>query len=176
MEFSVEGKPAGSRITMSQSGGTVDVEWQAASATVPMSRVQLVVNGVIRESRQVDPREDRGHWSVKLEKSSWVALLIRGHYPDKPEIVAAHSSPVMVEVKESPYFAAADALTILEQVEGALVYLDVLGTRAETAAYKRMQLVLTTAYRDLHNRLHQHGHMHEHTQLTDHGDKPRSGR
>ena len=169
MEFSVDGQPAGSRITMSQSGGTVNVEWQAASVTVPMSRVELVVNGVIRESRRVDPREDRGHWSVKVEKSSWLALLIRGHYPDKPEILAAHSSPVMCEVKGSPFFAAADALTILEQIEGALVYLDVLGTRAETAAYKRMRLVLTGAYRDLHNRLHQNGHMHEHTQLTDHG-------
>lgn len=169
LEFSVDGKPAGSRITMSQSGGTVDVEWQAASVTTPMSRVDLVVNGVIRESRRVDPRDDRGHWSVKLEKSSWLALLVRGHYSDKPEIVAAHSSPVMVEVKGSQFFAAADALTILEQVEGALVYLDVLGTRAEAAAYKRMRLVLTGAYRDLHNRLHQNGHLHEHTQLTEHG-------
>jgi len=169
MEFSVEGKPAGSRIAMSGSGGTVDVEWQAASVTVPMSRVELVVNGAIRESRRVDPKEDRGHWSFKVEKSSWLALLIRGHYPDKPEIVAAHSSPVMVEVRGAPFFAAAEALTILEQIEGALVYLDVLGTRAETAAYKRMRLVLTGAYRDLHNRLHQSGFMHDHTPLTEHG-------
>ncbi|RPJ62216.1 MAG: hypothetical protein EHM23_04030 [Acidobacteria bacterium] len=175
LEFSVDGKPAGSRITMSRSGGTVEVEWQAASVTVPMSRIELVVNGVIRESQSVDPREDRGHWSVKVEKSSWLALLIRGHYPDKPEIVAAHSSPVMIEVKGSPFFAAADALTILEQIEGALVYLDVLGTRADTVACKRMRLVLTSTYRDLHNRLHQNGYMHEHTELTDHGSSTRIG-
>ncbi len=170
MEFAVDGKPAGSRISMSPSGGTVDVEWEAASVTVPMSRVELVVNGTIRESRRVDPREDRGHWSVKVDKSAWLALLVRGHYPGKPEIVAAHSSPVMLEVKGSPFFAAADALTILEQIEGALVYLEVLGTRAETAAFKRMRLVLTSAYRDLHNRLHQNGQMHEHAQVTDHAD------
>jgi len=168
MEFSVEGQPAGSRIKMSRTGGTVDVEWEVASVTVPMSRVDLVVNGEVRESRRVDPREDKGHWSLKVGRSSWIALLVRGHYTDRPEIITAHSSPVMVEVDGSPFFAAADALTILEQIEGALVYLDVLGTRAETEIYKRMRMVLTSAYRDLHNKLHQQGHMHDHTPVTDH--------
>jgi hypothetical protein len=170
MEFAVEGKPAGSRIKMTRTGGTVDVEWQVASVTVPMSRVELVVNGEVLESRQVHPREDKGHWSVRVGKSSWIALLVRGHYKDRPEIVAAHSSPVMAGVEGSPFFAAADALTILEQIEGALVYLDILGTRAETAAYKRMRLVLTSAYRELHNKLHQQGHMHDHTPVTEHYD------
>jgi hypothetical protein len=170
MEFSVEGKPAGSRLQMGRSGGMLDVEWQAASVTVPMSRVELMVNGEIRESRQVNPKEDAGHWSVKVEKSSWIALLVRGHYPDKPEIIAAHSSPVMAEVEGSPFFSAADALTILEQIEGAIAYLDTVGTRAETAVYRRMRLVLTTAYRSLHNRLHRQGYMHEHTPATDHAE------
>jgi hypothetical protein len=58
--------------------------------------------------------------------------------------------------------AAADAVTILEQVEGALAYLDTIGTRAEDRAYKRMRLVLLGAHRELHNRLHQMGHFHEH--------------
>ncbi len=45
-----------------------------------------------------------------------------GHYHDKPEIIAAHSSPVMVDVASSAFHSAADALTILEQIEGALAY------------------------------------------------------
>ena len=49
-----------------------------------------------------------------MVKSSWLALLVRGHYTDKPEIITAHSSPVMVDVKESALLAAADAVTILE--------------------------------------------------------------
>ncbi len=168
MEFAVEGKPAGSRIKMKRTGGTVAVEWQVASVTIPMSRVELVVNGEVREGRRANVRQDEGHWSLKVDKSCWIALLVRGHYKDRPEIIAAHSSPVMVEVEGSPFFAAADALTILEQIEGALVYLDVLGTRAETAAYKRMRMILTQAYRDIHNRLHQAGHMHDHTPTTNH--------
>jgi hypothetical protein len=176
LEFAVEGKPAGSRIAMTRSGGAVAVDWRVASVTVPMSRVELVVNGEIRESRQVDAHEDQGHWTLQVGASAWVALLVRGHYQDRPEIIAAHSSPVVIEVEDSPFFAAADALTILEQIEGALVYLDALGTRAETAAYKRMRLLLTTAYRGLHNRLHQHGYMHEHAPVTDHPEHEHKGR
>ncbi|MGC8641620.1 MAG: CehA/McbA family metallohydrolase [Isosphaeraceae bacterium] len=168
LEFSVEGKPSGSRLKLSAGGGTIDVEWQVASVTVPMSRVELVVNGEIRGSKQVNDREDQGHWAVKVNKSSWVALLVRGHYRDRPEMIAAHSSPVMVEVEGTPFFAAADSLTILEQIEGSLAYLDTIGTRAETSAYKRMRMVLTSAHRSLHNRLHQHGVFHHHTPITDH--------
>jgi hypothetical protein len=92
-----------------------------------------------------------------------MALLVRGHYPGKPPIVVAHSSPLMVEVTGTQLLAQADAVTILEQVEGALVYLDTIGTRAEQQAYERMRLVLQSAYRSLHNRMHQGGLFHEHT-------------
>jgi len=170
LEFMVDGRPMGSRIEMPASGGTVDVTWQVASVTVPMSRVELIVNGEIRESLSVPPDQASGHWSVKIEKSSWLALLVRGHYADKPEIIAAHSSPVMVTVAGSPMLAAADALTILEQIEGALAYLDTVGTRAQDAAYKRMRLVLTSAHRALHNRMHEHGYYHGHTHVTDHAE------
>jgi hypothetical protein len=170
LDFSVDGHPMGERIGMSANGGTVDVTWQVASVTVPMSRVELVVNGEIRESVEVPPEQASGNWSVKVGKSAWLALLVRGHYADKPEIIAAHSSPVMVDVEGSPMLAAADAVTILEQIEGALAYLDTVGTRADDAAYKRMRMVLTSAHRSLHNRMHQLGHYHDHTPVTDHAE------
>gem|GEM_PF-6197377 len=135
---------------------------------VPMSRAELIVNGEIRESRAMKKWNDAGHWSVRVDRSLWVALLVRGHYDDRPEIVAAHSSPVMVEVEGSPFFAAADAVTILDQIEGALAYLDTTGTRADDTAYKRMRLILMSAHRELHNRLHARGQYHEHTPVTDH--------
>ena len=168
LEFAVGGHPMGSRIEMSATGGTVDVTWRVASVTIPMSRVELMVNGEIRESVAVAPGEGSGHWSVTVDESSWLALLVRGRYADQPEIVAAHSSPVMVTVEGSAMLAAADAVTILEQIEGALAYLDTVGTRAEDVAYKRMRLVLESAHRALHNRMHQRGYYHGHTPATDH--------
>lgn len=170
MELAVGGNPPGMRMNLAATGGTVDVTWQAASVTVPMSRVELVAGGEIRESAAVDPWQAEGHWSVKVDRSTWLALLVRGHYRDKPEIVAAHSSPVMIEVAGSPFYAAADAVTILEQIEGALAYLDTVGTRAEDKVYKRMRLVLTSAHRELHNRMHQMGRYHQHTPADDHAE------
>jgi hypothetical protein len=168
LEFMVDGHPMGSRIDVSASGGTVDVTWQVSSVTIPMSRVELVVNGEIRESVGVSPAEGRGSWTLKVDQSSWLALLVRGHYADQPEIIAAHSSPVMIAVEGSPLLAAADAITILEQIEGVLAYLDTVGTRAEDVAYKRMRLVLESTHRTLHNRMHRRGYYHGHTPLTDH--------
>jgi hypothetical protein len=156
----------GSRIVMPASGGTVDVVWQAASTTIPMSRVDLVVNGEIRESVSVSPWNASGSWQVRADQSAWLALLVRGHYADKPEIITAHGTPVMIMVEGSPMLAAADAVTILEQIEGAMAYLDTVGTRAEDRVYKRMRLVLESAHRSLHNRMHQQGHYHEHSPAT----------
>jgi hypothetical protein len=170
LEFSVDGQPMGGRIVMTPNGGTVQVEWQVASVTVPMTRVELVVNGEIRRSETVSSEKGSGSWSVKVDQSAWLALLVRGHYPDKPEIIAAHSSPVMVTVGDSPLLAAADALTILEQIEGALAYLDTVGTRPQQVAHKRMSQVLLSAHRSLHNRMHRLGYYHEHTPLTDHDE------
>ncbi len=168
VECTVDGQPMGGRIAMGAQGGTVDVVWEAASVTVPMSRAELIVNGEIRESIALDPWQAAGQWRVNLDRSSWVALLIRGHYADKPEIIAAHTTPVMVEMAGSPFYAAADAVTILEQIEGALAYLDTVGTRAEDVAYKRMRLVLESAHRRLHNRMHEAGQYHQHTATEDH--------
>jgi hypothetical protein len=167
LDFAVEGQPAGTHIHLPSSGGTLEITWRVASVTVPMTRLDLIVNGEIRESAAIDPQEAAGSWSVRMGQSAWLALLVRGQYPEKPEIIAAHSSPVMVDVDGSPLLAAADAVTILEQIEGALAYLDVIGTRAEERAYKRMRLVLASAHRSLHNRLHQQGYYHAHPVLAD---------
>jgi hypothetical protein len=170
LEFAVDGQPLGSRIELGAGGGTLDVTWQVESVTIPLTRVELVVNGEIRESVQVEPGTQgvSGSWSVPVDQSAWLALLVRGQYPDKPEVIAAHSSPVMVRVAGSELLAAADAVTILEQIEGALVYIDTIGTRAEDRAYRRMRLVLESAHRTLHNRMHQKGQYHEHEMGHDH--------
>jgi len=170
LNFTVDGKPMGSRIQMSANGGTVDISWEVASVTIPVSRVELVVNGEIRESLATSPDKAEGHWSVRVDKSSWYALLVRGHYPDKPEIITAHSSPVMINVEGSQLLAAADAVTILDQIEGALAYIDTIGIKAEEKVYKRMRLVLESTQRALHNRMHQLGYFHRHSPLSDHSD------
>jgi hypothetical protein len=168
VEFSVEGKPAGSRIDMSSGGGTVAVSWEVASITVPMTSVELIVNGEILERTTVSKWEGKGNWNIKVDNSSWIALLVRGHYDDKPEIIAAHTSPVMININNKQMLSKLDALTILEQIEGAMAYLETIGTRADEKAYKRMHLVLESSHRALHNRMHAMGYDHIHTPTKDH--------
>ena len=161
VEFFVDGKPMGSRFAMASSGGTVDVTWLAESVTVPMTSVELVVNGEIRERADIRAWRAAGSWSLHLDRSSWVALLVRGKYPEQPEMIAAHTSAVFVDVDGTEHLAAADAVTILEQIEGAMAYVDTVGTRADDVAFKRMKLILTAAHRTLRNRLHVEGHDHD---------------
>jgi hypothetical protein len=162
LEFAVAGQPMGSRVWLPAGGGTLDVTWKAASVTIPITRVDLMVNGEVRESAPVSNEAASGQWSLRVDRSAWLALLVRGQYPDRPEMVAAHSSPVMIQVDRAPLMDTADALSILDQIEGAMAYLDTVGTRAEELAYRRMRLVLEAAHRSLHNRMHRHGLYHDH--------------
>jgi len=170
MEFWVEGKPMGSRMELPATGGTLDVEWHVASVTVPFTKIELVVNGETRNVVNIsaDQQEAVGSFSVKVDKSSWVALRVRGSYPDKREAILAHSSPVVVNVEGTEFFATADAITILEQIEGAMAFIDTVATQAEAKAYKAIKMTLTSAHRALHNRLHNRGVYHDHTPMDEH--------
>ncbi|RWA79241.1 CehA/McbA family metallohydrolase [Mesorhizobium sp.] len=163
IDLNVDGKAMGSRFSLSSSGGSVDVSWKAASIVVPMTRIELIVNGEVKESRAIRPDEDAGSWSVRIQKSSWIAVVIRAKYCDKPEMIAAHSSPIMMDVEGSQFFAAADALTILDQIEASMAYVDTIGILADVKRYKEMRLLLASAHRRLHNRMHEMGFQHTHT-------------
>lgn len=162
LEFSVEGHPPGAALALARDGATLGVAWEVATLLDPMTHVELVRNGEVIESRSVTADLDAGHWSVRMRTSGWLALLVRGRNPAGQEIILAHSSPVMVHVEGSAMLPAADALTILEQIEGAIGFLDALATRAEEKVHKRMRLRLTAAHRALHNRLHAAGLDHVH--------------
>ncbi len=99
LEFAVDGQPMGSRIEMSASGrhGGRDLA----------GRQRHRAHVARRAGRQWrDPGErgrvagagQRAAGRSRWTRARWLALLVRGHYADKPEIIAAHSSPVMVDV------------------------------------------------------------------------------
>jgi hypothetical protein len=47
---------------------------------------------------------------------SLMALLVRGHYKHTPESIAAHSSPIMGEVADTPFFSVVDSVTLLDRI------------------------------------------------------------
>jgi len=182
-DIKVEGTGAGGRIdvhTKSDGGAngckaTLQVEWSAASATIPVTAVELVVGGETADVKRFDGALGvrDGFFQAKIRESTWIAIRVRGHQPDKPEIITAHTSAVMVYVDGARPMSAPDAVTIIEQIEGATAYIKTIGTRAQEKQYKAALAALTASHRALHNRMHEMGHYHKHTVLDDHhkGDR-----
>lgn len=168
LEFSVDGVGCGGTVQLPASGGTLDVEWTVASCTVPVTRVELVVNGEVREDCAVSGPEAKGFFRLPVQGSGWAALRVRGGYPDKSQVILAHSSSVMIQVEHKPCFSAPDAMTILEQMEAATAYVTHCATKAEERKYQAILLQLTAAHRALHNKMHQNGIYHHHTAVDDH--------
>ncbi|WP_205127099.1 CehA/McbA family metallohydrolase [Paenibacillus ginsengarvi] len=165
LELRVGDSEMGQTMLLPSSGGTLDVVWQVSSVTVPVTKIELVVNGVLREEKTVDPDagDYAGHWSVPVKESCWIALRVRGRYHDQSEMIAAHSSAVSVVVDGKPIFRSEDAVTILEQIEGSTAYIKTLATKSDEQTFKKLLMTLTSAHRALHNRMHQNGVMHVHS-------------
>lgn len=172
MELRIDGRDMGMQIDMSKGGGTVDIDWHVSTVTIPVTKIELVVNGETKDIISVDPAagDYTGQYSLKLIQSGWIALRVRGCYPGKPEIIIAHSSPVTVNVDGIKCFDPVDAMTILEQIEGTTAYIRTIGTRAEEKVYKQLLATLVSAHRTLHNRMHSMGMYHNHTAVDNHHD------
>ena len=75
---------------------------------------------------------------------------------------------VQIVVGEQPLFVETDAMAVLEQIEGAIAYVDTLAPRPEAQRYKQLRATLESAHNRLHQRLHQQGIFHRHTPLHGH--------
>ena len=161
----------GGRIEL-KNGAELNIEWAVASVTIPVTAVELVVNGETVDTVRFDglTGSRSGYFRAKIDASSWIALRVRGHQPGKPEIITAHTSAVMIYIDGKPPINAADAVTILEQIEGVTAYVKNLGTKAQEKQYKQVMMTLTSAHRSLHNRLHQLNYFHNHTPEDHHHD------
>jgi hypothetical protein len=169
IEFSVDGKPAGSRVELPASGGTVDVAWTVQSVAVPIDQVEVIVGGLVAE--QVDVGKQLAHngsASVPIADSTWIALRVRGSYSGRHGEIAAHTSAVQAIVGGKPLFVEADAMAVLDQIEGAIAYVDTLAPRPAAQRYKALRASLESAHNRLHQRLHLQGVFHRHTPLHGH--------
>lgn len=168
-ELTVEGVVPGGKLELPAGGGTVGVDWRVESVSLPIEAVEVVVGGLAMDRVEVGGKlSAAGSVNVPVTASTWVALRVRGSYQSKPDQIAAHTSAVMVTVGDQPVFAPADALTILEQIEGALAYVDTIAPRPDAVRFKQLRATLEAAHNRLHQRMHRAGIYHEHTVLHDH--------
>ena len=103
-----------------------------------------------------------------MTDSTWIALRVRGSLRGRAGDIAAHTSAVQVLVGDQPIFSQPDALSVLEQIEGSLAYIDTLAPRPEAQRFKLLRASLEAAHNRLHTRLHQQGMMHRHTPAQEH--------
>ena len=170
VELSVAGQAPGSRVELPAGGGHLDVNWRVESVRVPIEQIEVVVGGLVVEQINVaSALRHEGHTQLNLTGSSWIALRVRGSYRDVDGDIAAHSSAVQIVVDNQPLFSPAEAIVVLEQIEGALAYVDTLAARPAAQRYKQLRLTLESAYNQLHQRLHQQGIYHPHLMPHQHG-------
>jgi hypothetical protein len=169
VEITVEGISPGGCLELPSTGGTVNVSWQVESVSLPIDRVELVVGGLTAEQITVDKQlSTSGSMELKISQPSWIALRVRGSYHGKHGEIAAHTSTIQVTVAGKPLFSKNDAMAVLEQIEGAIAYVDTIAPRPEALRYKQLRVTLEAAYNRLHYRLHQNGIFHQHAPLHDH--------
>ncbi|CAN5732798.1 hypothetical protein BH24CHL4_BH24CHL4_17140 [soil metagenome] len=164
IDFAVNGHAPGSRIELSGNGGTVDVAWRVESVRVPVERVELIRGGQVVEDVIVGGLlQTEGSISLPVSESTWLALRVRGGYRGRKQDIAAHTSAVQIIVGDKPLFSTTDAVSVLQQIEGSLAYLDTLAPRGDAESFTRMRTTLASARNRLHDRLHKQGVAHQHT-------------
>ncbi len=163
-ELTVEGLTPGQTLHLPATGGTVNVTWRVESASLPVERVEIVVGGQAVEQVEVAGQlAMSGSVELTVVESTWIALRVRGSYQEKRGEIAAHTSAVQVLVGDKPIFSPVEATAVLEQIEGAIAYVDTLAPRPDATRYKKLRLTLESAYNRLHLRLHQNGVYHQHS-------------
>jgi hypothetical protein len=159
----VEGIDPGGDVELPPGGGTVQVEWEVESVGMPIERVEVVAGGLVAEELSVGGElTARGTAAVTINESGWIALRVRGSYHGRPGDIAAHTSAVQILVKGSELFSETDASIILDQIQGAIAFVDTLAPRAEARRFRELRATLESAYNRLHQRMHAAGVYHSH--------------
>ncbi len=169
VEMKVDGHVPGEQIHLPATGGMVEVVWRVESVNLPIDRVEVVVGGLAVADATVNKSlAASGSARVNVTDSTWVAVRVRGSYWNKPDQIAAHTSAVQVLVGDRPIYREADANAVLEQIEGAIAFVDTLAPRPDAQRFRQLRAKLEAAHNQLHQRLHRAGVFHRHTPLHDH--------
>jgi hypothetical protein len=163
VEAKVEGVEPGGQVHLPSGGGTVQVEWLVESLCVPVEAVEVVVGGLISDSISVSGElSSRGNAEVRISQSTWLAVRVRGSYHGRPDDVAAHTSAVQVLVEGSELFSEVDSIAVLEQIQGAIAYVDTIAPRPDARRFNQLRATLEAAYNRLHQRMHAASVYHRH--------------
>ena len=171
LELEVEGLSPGSRLDLPLGGGRLDVSWRVESAGLPIEKVEVVLGGFAVEEQAADGSlSAAGSCTISVHESTWIALRVRGSHGGRAGEIAAHSSCVQARVAGARPFKREDAIAVLEQIEGAIAYVDTLAPKPAAQQYKKIRAAIEAAHTRLHQLMHRQGIYHEHNPLHEHGE------
>jgi hypothetical protein len=158
IELSVDGREPGGVIALSAGGGRLEVTARAAAAQPMITAIELVVNGrvVAAETATVATDELRLATTVEIRAGSWVAARSRSDRQIGSAFatsMAAHTSPVYVEVVDRPLIVADRAAVVLEVIDGARRWVESMAAVEDPAERRRMVDFLADSAQVLRTRL-----------------------
>jgi hypothetical protein len=162
--FHADGRPPGAEITLGAGGGTIEVAADA-QCFVPIHRLEVIFNGKVVAAQEEPAGARTIHLTekVKVEGPGWLAARCSSQSPRTTNWnfkIAAHTSPVYVQVPGRELFSPEAAAYFLKLIDGAQMYVETLATRPDAETFGRVRKVYTDARAELHRRMHQHGIPH----------------
>ena len=143
LELAVDGHEPGDVIALPAGGGHLVARVRAQAAQPIIGTVELVVNGrvVARNDAPGGTRDLVLEESIEIESGAWVAARSRSDHEIHSAYrtsMAAHTSPVYVEVMDRSLFVPSDATAILAVIDGTARWLESMATIADAATRQRM--------------------------------------
>ncbi|MGD1103377.1 MAG: CehA/McbA family metallohydrolase [Terriglobia bacterium] len=162
--FHADGRSPGAEITLGAGGGTIEVTADA-QCFVPIHRLEVIFNGKVVAVKDEPAGAGAIHLTekIKVPGPGWLAARCSSQSPRTTAWnfkIAAHTSPVYVQVLGRELFSPEAATYFLKIIDGAQMYVETLATRPDTETFGRVRKVYTDARAELHRRMHQHGIPH----------------
>ena len=154
LDMTVEGRRIGETIALRPTGGSIEVSAIAESAW-PLGQLEIVVNGRVVDGtiRKRGARRLRITTRVPISRSGWIAARCQGLEGHPGGYIAAHTSPVYLQVGDTRAFDGPAAEHMLALVSGGIEYLQTLSTAFDEPSRKRMVKLFKEAQAELEGRL-----------------------
>jgi len=147
-------------VNLPASGGRLDVHARARAAQPVIGSVELVVNGRVVAAEQAHRPTDELALtsSVEVAAGAWIAARSLSPYEIRSAFrtsMAAHTSPVYVEVVDHPLFEADDAAAVLQVIDGTVRWLERIAAIETPAERGRMARQIAESASVLRGRLNE---------------------
>ncbi len=143
LELSLDGHEPGDVVALPAGGGHLEAHVRARAAQPIIGSVELVVNGRVVASEEAQQATDELALDarIRVEAGAWIAARSRSDHEIQSAYntsMAAHTSPVYVEVVDRPLFSTADAEAIVTLIDGTVRWLETMAAVADPAVRARM--------------------------------------